>query len=56
MTPGTCFLTPPKAFVHDHYEDIMQVMFWLGVDQFDRRAVNRQLAERGVGGQVGWLA
>jgi len=31
-----------EAFVHDHYEDVMRVLFWLGIDRFDRRAVNRQ--------------
>lgn len=41
-----------EAFVHDHYEDVMQVMFWLGTDRFDRRGVNRQLAERVVGAQL----
>jgi len=42
-----------EAFIHDHYEDVMHVMIWLGIDRFDRGAVNRQLAERGVGAQVG---
>jgi len=42
-----------EAFVHDHYEDVMHLLFWLGIDRFDRRAVNRQLAERAVGAQVG---
>ena len=28
-------------------------MFWLDLDRFDRRAVNRHLAERVVGAQVG---
>ena len=41
-----------EAFVHDHYEDVMHVMFWLGIDRFDRRTVNRQLAERVVGAQL----
>jgi len=41
-----------EAFVHDHYEDVMHVMFWLGIDQFDRRAVNRQSAERALGARV----
>jgi len=45
-----------EAFVHDHYEDVMHVLFWLGIDRFDRRAVNRQLAERAVGAQVGCTA
>ena len=42
-----------EAFVHDHYEDVMQVMFWLAVDRFDRRAVNHRLTEQGIGAQVG---
>ena len=42
-----------EAFVHDHYEDVMQVMFWLGIDHLDRRAVNHRLAERGVAVEVG---
>ncbi len=45
-----------EAFVHEHYEDVMHVMFWLGIDRFDRGAVNRQLAERGVGAQDGCAA
>jgi hypothetical protein len=42
-----------ETFVHDHYEDVVQVMFWLGIDRFDRGAVNHRLAERGVGAQDG---
>jgi hypothetical protein len=34
-----------EAFVHDHYEDVLQLMRWLEIDRFDRRAVNRRLAE-----------
>jgi hypothetical protein len=34
-----------EAFVHDHYEDIMQPLRWLEIDRFDRRAVNRRLTE-----------
>jgi len=45
-----------EAFVHEHYEDFMHVLFWLGIDRFDRRALNRQFAERGVGAQVGCTA
>lgn len=45
-----------EAFVHDHYEDVMHVMFWLGIDCFDRRGVNRQLAERAVRAQLGRTA
>jgi hypothetical protein len=37
-----------EAFVHDHYEDVMQLMRWLEIDRFDPRAVNRRLAEHGV--------
>ncbi len=45
-----------EAFVHDHYEDVMQLMRWLGIDRFDRRAVNRRLAEHGVVAHVGSVA
>jgi hypothetical protein len=34
-----------EAFVHDHYEDVMQLLRWLEIDRFDRRAVNLRLAE-----------
>jgi len=33
------------AFVHEHAEDVLEVMRWLSVERFDRRAVNRQLAQ-----------
>jgi hypothetical protein len=33
------------AFVHDHYEDVQQLLEWLEIDRFDRRAANRRLAE-----------
>ena len=42
-----------EAFVHDHYEDVMQLLRWLEIDHFDRRAVNRRLAEDGVPAQAG---
>ncbi len=42
-----------EAFVHDHYEDVMQLLRWLEIDHFDRRAVNRRLAEDGVPAQGG---
>ncbi len=34
-----------EAFVHDHYEDVLQLMRWLEIDRFDRGAINRRLAE-----------
>jgi hypothetical protein len=37
-----------EAFVHDHAEDVLQLLHWLEIDRFDRRAVNRHLAERAV--------
>jgi hypothetical protein len=37
-----------EAFVHDHYEDVLQLLHWLEIDRFDRRAVNRRLAELAV--------
>src|SRR5712692_933904 len=37
-----------EAFVHDHYEDVMQLLRWLEIDRFDRREVNRRLAEHAV--------
>jgi Plasmid pRiA4b ORF-3-like protein len=36
------------AFVHDHYEDVQQLLEWLEIDRFDRRATNRRLAEVAV--------
>ena len=36
------------AFVHDHDEDVRHLLRWLEIDRFDRRAVNRRLAERSV--------
>ena len=37
-----------EAFVHDHYENVLQLLRWLEIDRFDRRATNRRLAELGV--------
>jgi Plasmid pRiA4b ORF-3-like protein len=37
-----------QAFVQDHYEDVMQLLRWLEIDRFDRRKVNRRLAEHAV--------
>ncbi len=37
-----------EAFVDDHYEDVLQLLRWLEIDRFDRRATNRRLAERAV--------
>lgn len=37
-----------EAFVQDHYEDVLQLLRWLEIDPFDRRAVNRRLAELAV--------
>jgi Plasmid pRiA4b ORF-3-like protein len=36
------------AFVDDRYEDVLQLLAWLEVDRFDRRAVNRRLAELAI--------
>lgn len=44
-----------EAFVHDHYEDVRQLLRWLEIDRFDRRAANRRLAER-AGAPVGQAA
>ena len=35
-----------EAFVHDHYQDVRQLLRWLEIDCFHRRAANRRLAER----------
>src|SRR5713226_1476920 len=35
-----------EAFVHDHYEDVMQLLRLLEIDRFDRRALNLRLAEQ----------
>ena len=37
-----------EAFVHDHHEDVLQLLRWLEIDRFDRRATNRRLAELAV--------
>jgi Plasmid pRiA4b ORF-3-like protein len=37
-----------EAFVQDQYEDVLQLLRWLEIDRFDRRAVNRRLAELAV--------
>jgi Plasmid pRiA4b ORF-3-like protein len=37
-----------EAFVHDHYKDVLRLLHWLEIDRFDRRAVNRRLAELAV--------
>ena len=37
-----------EAFVDDHYEAVLQVLRWLEIDRFDRRATNRRLAELAV--------
>jgi hypothetical protein len=37
-----------EAFVHDHYEDVLQLLRRLEIDRFDRRATNRRLAELAV--------
>ena len=42
-----------EAFVHDHYEDVMHVLFWLGIDRFDRRAANRLLADYVLDARIG---
>jgi hypothetical protein len=41
-----------EAFVDDHEEDVLQLMRWLEIDRFDRRAVNRRLAELAVAAVV----
>jgi hypothetical protein len=30
---------------HDHAEELRVLQYWLGIDRFDRRATNRQLAQ-----------
>jgi len=45
-----------ETFVHDHYEDVMQLLRWLEIDRFDRRAVNRCLAAHAVVAHVGRAA
>ena len=30
-----------EAFVHDHSEEVLQLMRWLEIDRFDRGVVNR---------------
>jgi len=37
-----------EAFVHDHHKDVLQLLRWLEIDRFDRRATNRRLAELAV--------
>ena len=37
-----------EAFVHDQYEDVQQLLEWLEIDRFDRRAANRRLARVAV--------
>jgi Plasmid pRiA4b ORF-3-like protein len=37
-----------EAFVHDHYEDVQQLLEWLEIDRFDRRAANKRLAGAAV--------
>ena len=37
-----------EAFVHDHHEDVLQLLRWLEIDRFDRRATNRRLTELAV--------
>ena len=37
-----------EAFVHDHYDDVQQLLEWLAIDRFDRRAANQRLAEVAV--------
>jgi hypothetical protein len=37
-----------EAFAHDHAGDVQQLLEWLEIDRFDRRATNRRLAEVAV--------
>ena len=37
-----------EAFIHDHYDDVQQLLGWLEIDRFDRRAVNQHLAELAI--------
>ena len=38
-----------EGVIEDHREELMELRRWLLIDRFDRRAVNRQLAQvRGV--------
>jgi hypothetical protein len=34
--------------VDEHYEELVDLLRWLKIDRFDRRAVNRQLAQLGL--------
>ena len=36
------------AFVDEHYDDVRELQRWLEIDRFDRRAVNRRLAELAI--------
>jgi hypothetical protein len=36
------------AAVDDHHEELVDLLRWLQIDRFDRRAVNRQLAQLGL--------
>jgi hypothetical protein len=37
-----------EAFVHDHYDDVQELQRWLEIERFDRRTVNRHLAELAI--------
>jgi len=41
-----------EAFVHDYYEDVLQMQRWLEIDRFDRRGANRRLAALSVASTV----
>lgn len=41
-----------EAFVHDYYEDVLQLQRWLEIDRCDRREVNRRLTELTVASTV----
>jgi len=41
-----------EAFVHDYYEDVLQLQRWLEIDRFDRRGANRRLAALSVASTV----
>jgi hypothetical protein len=34
--------------VDDHHDELVDLMRWLKIDRFERRAVNRQLAQLGL--------
>jgi hypothetical protein len=37
-----------EAFVDDHYDEVRELQRWLDIDTFDRRAINRRLADLAI--------